>query len=85
MTKEKQQAIVAAYTKADTKQLSILAEKLGGSNQVIKFFEDAFAKQTNNDPAKIETAKVFFEAIKGQLRRIDRQKQGEEILSKINN
>lgn len=83
MTVEKQKAIVEAFAKQDTAQLEKLVNILGGNQQVFDFYTEVWIKFANNDPLKIKAGSLYLMGLQRALERIERQKQGEQILSTI--
>jgi hypothetical protein len=83
MTVEKQKAIVEALAKQETTELEKLVNALGGSQQVFDFYTDVWRTFANNDPLKIKAGSLFLMGLQKALERIERQKQGEKILSQL--
>ena len=83
MTDEKKLTLVKAAEKSDTTELKKLAVILGGADAVMEYFRGALLYHAKGDPGNLEAAAVFLIVIKRLLKRINRQDEGDQILSQI--
>jgi len=83
MNEQKKNQIVEAIAKMDTTDLERLVINCGGTAEALKFLESFFLFHADGNTVKTEAAQTFLKGIEKQLIRIERQKQGEQILLTI--